>query len=62
MPNSLFNQDVTSWPMAHDSGAIVAEFNHDWQTNYGSVGVNTRPVVWVPGHWIGRVWVAAHWA
>jgi hypothetical protein len=48
MPNSLFNQDVTSWPVAHDSGAIVAEFNDDWRTNYGSVGVNTRPVVWVP--------------
>ncbi len=23
MPNSLFNQDVTSWPVAHDSGAVV---------------------------------------
>jgi hypothetical protein len=48
LPKSLFNQDVTSWPVAHDSAAIVDEFNRDWRTNYGSVGVNTRPVVWVP--------------
>ncbi len=48
MPHSLFNQDVTSWPVARDSATIVAEFNRDWKANYGSVGVNGRPVVWVP--------------
>jgi hypothetical protein len=48
LPNSLFNQDVASWPVAPDSAAVVKEFNNDWRTNYGSVGVNGRPVVWVP--------------
>jgi hypothetical protein len=48
MADSLFNRDVTAWPVARDSTAIVAEFNRDWQVNYGSVGVNGRPVVWVP--------------
>lgn len=48
MPHSLFNRTVTSWPVAPDSAAIVAEFDRDWETNYGSVGVNGRPVVWVP--------------
>ena len=48
MPHSLFNRDVASWPVARDSGTIVAQFNRDWRENYGSVGVNGRPVVWVP--------------
>ncbi len=50
MPHSLFDQDVTSWPVARDSAAVVAEFNRDWKANYGNVGVNGRPVVWVPAN------------
>jgi hypothetical protein len=48
MPRSLFNRSVTTWPVDPDSTALVSEFNADWQTNYGNVGVNGRPVVWVP--------------
>ena len=48
MPRSIFNQNVTSWSIAPNSAAIVSEFNADWQANYGNVGVNGRPVVWVP--------------
>jgi hypothetical protein len=48
MPDSLFNRDVTSWPVASDSAAIVQEFDADWKVNYGNVGVQGRPVVWVP--------------
>jgi hypothetical protein len=48
MPRSIFNQNVTSWPVDRNSAAIVGEFNTDWQANYGNVGVNGRPVVWVP--------------
>jgi hypothetical protein len=48
MPDSLFDRDVASWPVAHGSAAIVKEFNDDWEVNYGSVGVTGRPVVWVP--------------
>jgi hypothetical protein len=50
MPSSLFNRDVTSWPVARDSAAIVKEFDSDWQVNYGNVGVNGRPVIWVPAN------------
>jgi hypothetical protein len=50
MPDSLFNQDVATWPVAADSAAIVQEFNGDWRVNYGNVGVEGRPVVWVPSH------------
>jgi hypothetical protein len=48
MPDSMFNQAVTNWPVDPNSAAIVAEFNQDWQQNYGNVGVNDRPVIWVP--------------
>jgi hypothetical protein len=48
MPDSVFNSAVTSWPVAPNSAAIVNEFNDDWKVNYGSVGVDDRPVVWVP--------------
>ncbi len=48
MPNSLFNQNVTSWPVDPNSASLVGEFTNDWQTNYGNVGVNGRPVIWVP--------------
>jgi hypothetical protein len=50
MPNSLFNQNVTSWPVDPNSASLVGEFNSDWQTNYGNVGVNGRPVIWVPAN------------
>jgi hypothetical protein len=48
MHRSIFNQNVTAWPVDPNSAAIVSEFNADWQVNYGNVGVNGRPVVWVP--------------
>jgi hypothetical protein len=48
MPNSLFNHNVTSWPVDPNSASLVGEFNSDWQTNFGNVGVNGRPVIWVP--------------
>jgi hypothetical protein len=48
MPNSLFDRNVTKWPVDRNSKELVAEFNFDWQQNYGNVGVNGRPVIWVP--------------
>jgi hypothetical protein len=48
MPNSLFNREVTKWPVDRNSASLVAEFNFDWESNYGNVGVNGRPVIWVP--------------
>ncbi len=50
MPDSLFNQNVSSWPVARDSTEIVNELNADWHSNYGNVGVTGRPLVWVPAN------------
>jgi hypothetical protein len=48
MPSSLFNRNVAKWPVDRYSAALVEEFNFDWQQNYGNVGVDGRPVIWVP--------------
>ncbi len=48
MPNSLFNSNVTSWPVDANSAEYANDFVNDYQTHYGSVGVNSAPIYNVP--------------
>ncbi len=46
--SSFFDQPVTTRPVAANSAAIVANLVSQYQTYYGSVGVNQMPVFNVP--------------
>ena len=48
MPDSIFNQPVTGWSVASDSSTLVSNFVAGYEANYGSVGVSTQPIYWVP--------------
>ena len=48
MPGSLFNSNVTGWSVDTGSAQYVNDFVNDYQTHYGSVGVNSAPVYEVP--------------
>jgi hypothetical protein len=48
MPYSVFNSDAQEWAVSADSSEYVSDFVTDYQDNYGSVGVNTAPIYWIP--------------
>lgn len=45
---SLFDSNVQTWPVDADSAPYVSDFVTDYQSDYGSVGVDTLPVYTVP--------------
>ena len=45
---SLFDSNVQTWPVDASSAQYVSDFVTDYQTDYGSVGVDTLPVYTVP--------------
>ena len=47
-PNSLFNENVQGWSVDANSTGYVADLVNDYETDYGSVGVNTMPIYGVP--------------
>ncbi len=47
-PKSLFDSNVQNWPVDTNSATYVSDFVNDYQTDYGSVGVNTQPMYTVP--------------
>jgi hypothetical protein len=52
-PTSFWNRPIADdAPLASDSEDLVAAFNHQWQTYYGTVGINTDaysiPIYTVP--------------
>jgi hypothetical protein len=48
MPYSVFNRDAQDWAVSAYSSEYVSDFVTDYQDNYGSVGVNTAPIFWLP--------------
>jgi hypothetical protein len=48
MPDSIFNANVGSWAVDPSSALFASDFVTDYEDNYGSVGVNTMPIYWVP--------------
>ncbi len=48
MPRSMFNQDVQTWPLSPSSAGYASDFVKDYQTDYGSVGINTLPLYSAP--------------
>ncbi len=51
MPNSLFNQNVQSWPVDSNSAEFASDIVAQYTSAYGAVAVNTnRPVYWVPAN------------
>ena len=48
MPDSIFNQPVTSWSVASSSASWVSNFTTGCAANYGCIGVHTQPGYWVP--------------
>ncbi len=48
MPNSLFDKQAQSWPVDPSSAQYVSAFVSDYQAHYGTVGVNSLPVYYVP--------------
>jgi hypothetical protein len=48
MPDSIFNQPVTSWSVASSSASWVSNFTTGCAANYGCIGVSTQPGYWVP--------------
>jgi hypothetical protein len=49
-PSSMFDSNVQSWPVDTNSAQYVSDFVSDYETDYGSVGVNTAPVYVVPAN------------
>lgn len=47
-PSSLFDSNVQNWPVDVNSAEYVNDLVTDYQTHYGSVGVNTQPLYAVP--------------
>jgi hypothetical protein len=47
-PSSLFDSNVQNWPVDVNSAEYVSDLVTDYQTHYGSVGVNTQPLYPVP--------------
>ena len=43
-PSSMFNTDVQSWPVDANSAQFASDFVTDYETHYGSVGINTQPL------------------
>jgi hypothetical protein len=46
--SSLFDSNVQDWPVDVNSAEYVSDLVTDYQTHYGSVGVNTQPLYVVP--------------
>ncbi|MGH9104853.1 MAG: hypothetical protein ACRDZX_03260 [Acidimicrobiales bacterium] len=47
-PHSLFNSDVEGWAVDPRSASFAADIVGDYESHYGSVGVNTAPIYDVP--------------
>ena len=47
-PSSIFDSNVEGWAVDPNSSEFVNDFVSDYQTHYGSVGVNTMPIYSVP--------------
>lgn len=51
LPNSMFDQRVTSWPLNPLSAELAQEIVKQYKSAYGAVTVNTdRPVYWASAH------------
>ena len=48
LPDSLFNSNVASWSLNANSAEYVGDVVNDYETEFGSVGVNSMPVYTVP--------------
>lgn len=49
-PSSMFNSDVQNWPVDANSSVFAQDFVSDYQSYFGSVGVNTMPIYSVPAN------------
>lgn len=49
-PHSAFDHSVTQLPVTADSATLVSNLVHQYQTNYGSIGVNRMPIFTVPAN------------
>lgn len=49
-PSSMFNSVVTSWGLDGNSSTFAKDFVNDYQTHYGTVGVNNMPIYGVPAN------------
>jgi hypothetical protein len=50
LPDSIFNQNVTNWPVSANSAAYVSNFVTGCDKNWGCIGVSTQPGYWVPAN------------
>lgn len=46
--DSIFNSNVQSWPVDPHSALYATDIVNDYKTDYGSIGVNTIPIYYVP--------------